>query len=206
MALAASKGVKPENVYFLIPMTEKSYGMMAMAHREATGTSVDHYLNGPGELRTRALAPDTMVVVLDDVAGSGDSLNTASMAASSNGYKGQIVISPMVSSSKANRMFTDPVGGITAHRANTFYLPGRVMSAIEHSPYFQGLTPSQQIQLKKLIGDQYALGYDKNGLSMAFPYMAPDNNNYLFGDQFAKEFIVNKNREAAKSSPWKPEK
>jgi hypothetical protein len=86
LAMAAQRGIKAENVYFLIPRGEKSYGMMAMAHREATGTPVDHYVNGAGDLAGRHLGPDTMVVVLDDVAGSGDSLNGASVGASSSWF------------------------------------------------------------------------------------------------------------------------
>ena len=50
LAQATNHGINPENVYFLIPRSEKSYGMMAMAHREATGTAVAHHLNGPGEI------------------------------------------------------------------------------------------------------------------------------------------------------------
>lgn len=203
MAMAASRGIKPEKVYFLIPDSAKSYGMMAMAHREATGTPVDHYLNGSGELAARRLGPDTMVVVLDDVAGSGDSLNTASLAASGGGYKGQVVISPMVSASGATKLFTEPGKGITSNRPNTSYLPGRIMQALMDSPMYKGLSEPQQKQLVRLLDK---LGFDQNGLSMAFPYMAPDNNNAMFGDQLAKEFIVNKNRDAAKTyGPWKPD-
>jgi hypothetical protein len=143
-------------------------------------------------------------VVLDDVAGSGDSLNGASIGASSSGYKGQIVISPMVSTAKANKLFTEPGTGITSTRQNNSYLPGRVMSAIKESPYYKGLTTAQQAQLLKLLG-KFGLGYDDNGLSMAFPYMAPDNNNYMFGDRIAEEFILNQNRAAAKTGTWKPE-
>lgn len=203
LALAAQRGVEPENVYFLIPTPEKSYGMMAMAHREATATPITRYINGTSELAGRRLGPDTMVVVLDDVAGSGDSLNQASVAASSSGYKGQIVISPMVSTAKSNKLFTQPGTGITATRANTSYLPGRIMSAIKESAYYRELTPAQQTQLLDLLGS-HGLGYNENGLSMAFPYMAPDNNNTMFGDRLAKEFIVNQNRTAAKSGPWNP--
>jgi hypothetical protein len=178
--------------------------MMAMAHREATGTQADYYINGASELAGRRLAPATMVVVLDDVAGSGDSLDSASISASSSGYQGQIVISPMVSTAKANKLFTDPGTGITSSRPNTSYQPGRVMSAIKESPYYKGLTPAQQRRLLDLLGkDHWGLGYDDNGLSMAFPYMAPDNNS-MFGDGVAKDFIMNQNRDAAKSGTWKP--
>ena len=47
-----------------------------------------------------------------------------------------------------------------------------------------------------------------NGLCMAFPYMAPDNNNAFFADQVAPSFIANENDNASKNSyaPWTPTK
>jgi len=78
------------------------------------------------------------------------------------------------------------------------------MSAIKESPYYKGLSDAQQRRLLALFGDRFARGFDENGLSMAFPYMAPDNNNYMFGDRVAKDFIMNKNRAAAKSGTWTP--
>jgi len=201
MTTAAEHGIKQGNIYYLIPEGEKSYSMMAMAHREATGTAVDHYFSGRGEIVRRQLGPDTMVVILDDVAGSGNSLYNASILDS--GYKGQIVISPMVSTSKANKMFTRNV--TTNMLPNTTYLPGRIMSAITETSYYKELTKAQQARLLRLFGGEYARGFDNNGLSVAFSYMAPDNNNRIFGDLIAKEFIVNKNRSASKSEKWIPE-
>jgi hypothetical protein len=34
--------------------------------------------------------------------------------------------------------------------------------------------------------------------------LALDNNNYMFGDRVAKEFIMNQNRAAAKTGTWTP--
>jgi hypothetical protein len=42
---------------------------------------------------------------------------------------------------------------------------------------------------------------------MAFPYMAPDNNNQFFGKELAREYVVNRNdhQDAVKSyGPWEP--
>jgi hypothetical protein len=39
---------------------------------------------------------------------------------------------------------------------------------------------------------------------MVLPYMAPENNNYMFGDRVAKDFIMNQNRAAARTGTWKP--
>lgn len=68
----------------------------------------------------------------------------------------------------------------------------------------QGLPHVVRDRLKELLG---TLGFARNGTSVAFPYMSPDNNNNWFADQLAKEFILNKSRATAKSDgPWQPPK
>jgi hypothetical protein len=194
--ILAKVGVPASQVYFLIPRGSKSYGMVSMAHREATGTSVDHYLNSNAE--AAKLGPNTAVVILDDVAGSGDSLVDVSTDLIAAGYKGKIVVSPIVSTSAADGRFKAP-----GMKSKVDYEPGRVMQAIRDTPMYKGLTPEQQTRLLELLGNY---GWGQNGLSMAFPYMAPDNNSQFFGDQIAPKFIVNKNADAAKKlgGNWSP--
>jgi hypothetical protein len=205
MAMAAQRGIKPEDVYFYIPEGGKSYGMLAMGHRNATGTPVDHYINGASDLKARGLGADTMIVVLDDVAGSGDSLHEA-VEGKYDGiktahYEGKIVVSPMVSTETANEVFSGKAGkgGVVQNNPNVTYKPRQISEALEESSFFKSLAPLEQDALRRLVGD---LGYGKNALSMAFEYMAPDNNNALFGDLVAKHFIANKNRKASKSKKW----
>jgi hypothetical protein len=175
-------------------------------------------VSGPSELGTGVTSgkfkDTTMLVVLDDVAGSGDSLKQATEAARTVGFKGQIIIAPMVSASDATTLFvTGKPGkpGITTADPSVTYMPGRSMPTIKDSPLYQHMDPLQQKRFVELLSD---LGFslDKggdptkgNGLSMVFPYMAPDNNNAMFGDKVAPEFIVNKNRGAAKSGKWDPQ-
>ena len=43
---------------------------------------------------------------------------------------------------------------------------------------------------------------------MAFPYMAPDNNNQFFGREIAREYVINRNdhEKAVKTSgSWTPQ-
>ncbi|MEZ4362729.1 MAG: hypothetical protein R3B48_21230 [Kofleriaceae bacterium] len=199
LAQAAQRGIAAEHVYFYIPAENKSYGMLAMAHREATGTPVEKYLNGPNDLRDRALGADTMIVVLDDVAGSGHSLRDALIHIESTKYPGQTLISPMVATEQANYLFNAPGFGITSHNAKASFQPREISKGLMESEFYQSLDAEQQKKLGKIF--KY-LGFGGNGLSMAFPYMAPDNNNSLFGDLFAKFFIANRNRRAAKSPTY----
>jgi len=193
--------------------------MLAMAYREANASvGVNQFVSGPGELHTGVtsgkLKQESVLVVLDDVAGSGDSLQQATEAARAAGFKGQIVIAPMVSASDATVLFTGKPGevgkGIAGADPSVTYMPGKAMPTIKDSPLYQHLDPVQQKRLVQLL-DDLGFSLDKggdpskgNGLSMVFPYMAPDNNNNMFGDKVAPEFIVNKNRGAAKSGTWVP--
>jgi len=202
MAMAAGRGVKPENVYFYIPEGGKSYGMLAMGHQNATGTPVERSSNGVKDLKALGLGPDTMVVVLDDVAGSGDSLKIAVEYIAKHGNcQSQVVISPMVSTGVANEVFTGKGAkqGVVHKHANVTYKPRQLSEALEESSFFRSLDPKDQRALRDMVGH---LGHDSNALSMAFEYMAPDNNNAFFGDLIAKHFIANKNRRASKSKTW----
>ena len=124
------------------------------------------------------------------------------MAVAGVGYRGKLVVAPMVSTSVAKQRFTGPDGVISQNPRAT-YDPSRIVSALADSPMFKGLAEPQQ---RRLVDILHGLGWGQNALSMAFPYMAPDNNNQLFASKFAQEFIVNKNTDAAKkhSVPWKP--
>ena len=211
LGIAAAKGIDPGNIYYYIPKPNKSYGILAMAHREATGTSVDRYINGPSELAKVGPGRDKLVVVLDDVAGSGESLQFATETtahpkpenARAAGFEGEIVVVPIRSTEIANERFTG-AGGFTEEDPHLTYSPNEVSKALKESDFFTNLDPRQQLELEKLLKD---LGFDDNGLSMAFPYMAPDNNNMFFGDQIAKFFIMNEARDASKAPKnWKAPK
>lgn len=207
--LASQQGIGKGKVFYFIPKTGKSYGIVAMAHREATGTPVDHYIEGPEGLRDAiakgAIDNSSMLVIFDDVAGSGDSLSEANMIAKNNGYRGKIAIAPIVSTGMANEVFNG-ANGIATNDQNVTYVPGRIAPALKETAFFQSLTPAERKHIvDNLMGGK--LGWKDNGLSTAFPYMAPDNNNQFFGKELAREYVVNRNdhTDAVKSiGPWNP--
>jgi hypothetical protein len=201
LAMAASRGVAAENVYFYIPKGGKSYGMIAMAHRQATGTAVSRYINGPDELAEMGLGADSLIVVMDDVAGSGDSLHQAVNAINATPFPGHVIVSPMVSTEVAKDLFTNPALGVAGSRANLTYAPRQMSRALTESAFFQNLSAPDQARVKALVDK---MGFGDNALSLAFPYMAPDNNSTFFGDLVAKYFIVNKNRMASKVGAYTP--
>lgn len=199
VADAAQHGIAADQIYYFIARPAKSYGMVAMAHREATHTPLTRYLDRISDVR--ALGANTMVVVLDDVGGSGMSLmDHAFTPIESSGYAGRVYISPMISTNDSTDLFTNASSGLVNTRPNTIYQPGNQMTALRSSSFYQGLTVAQRQRVEALINHR---GFGENGLSVAFPYMAPDNNNRFFGWQLALRFILNQNRTASKTViPW----
>ncbi len=201
MSLAAARNVKPEDVYFVLPERMKSYGLIAMAHRIVTDTPIENYINAH-ELSTRvgALGPNAMVVVLDDVAGSGSSQRGAVRDIEATSFPGHIVASPLLTTQRARNVFEAP-GGLMSTRPRLAFEPRGPTQALRESAFYLGLSPHQQLELEQVIQD---MGFDDNGLSMAFPYMSPDNNNAFFAYRIAHYFVFNQNTGAVKKSypPW----
>ena len=193
LAQAAAKGIAPDKVFFFIPKSRKSYGMLAMAHRLATKTPANRYLDGTADLNARAkeAGPDSMLVIIDDVAGSGQSNYEAMLKITS--YEGQVIFAPVISTERARIRFAADRPATDRNRWH--YQPQKIAKALRESDFFKKLSIEQQKRLLTITGK---LGYDKNGLSMAFPYMAPDNNNRFFAENFAKFFLFNRNQQAVK--------
>ena len=88
-----------------------------------------------------------------------------------------------------------------------------MVNSLKDSQWYSSLPKPKQdrlVDLLKHTGFPGSGGADLNGngLCMAFPYMAPDNNNAFFADQVAPSFITNENENASKNNyaPWTPTK
>ena len=184
-------------MYFYIYRPDKSYGMLAQTHRGITGTPSSRYINGPAELAGANLPQNSVLVVFDDVAASGESLESA-FRSTQGSFQGQVIVAPMLSSDVASQR----MGQLASTNPNLRYAPQAMVPTLEGSTFFQSLPPADQQMLRELIGAQ---GFDNNALSMVFPYMAPDNNNAFFGELFAPYFITNNTASAAKNfTPYQP--
>lgn len=199
--LQAMVGNRP--VYYYIPESEKSYGLMSMAHRDLTGTPVSRYIDGPNDLSGRQLEPDAVVVIFDDVAASGDSLE---WAFKDMGTNNDVIVSPMLSTDDARRLFSDP--NDLGNKPNLSFEPQNSVSSLKDSDFYKGLSSAERADLEGMLGH---LGFpdphrDGNALSMAFPYMAPDNNNAFFADLVAPYFITGRSSKASKNiyGDWTP--
>jgi hypothetical protein len=206
-------GVDPDNVHFYIPARGRSYGLIAMAHQQATDTPAGRYINGADEARN--LGPEAVVVILDDVAGSGGSMQKAIRGyreevvglfqANPRGqFQGTAIVAPLFSTPQARSRFTTartewgnaPMIRENVQTGQVHFVSRREIQSLETSPFFRSLPPALQEVARRLLGP--ALGYKQNALFMVFPYMSPNNNNEFFASFLAHYFILNRNRAAVK--------
>jgi len=79
LKLAQERGVVAENILFVSPKSGKSFDAVARLHQEATGTPPGQFISRADlDRRLKSMPPleqkNLMVVMIDDLAGSGDSL------------------------------------------------------------------------------------------------------------------------------------
>src|SRR5690606_7314498 len=118
-----------------------------------TGMPVGRYINGPDDLLARGLGSDKAIVMLDDVAGSGQSLDSAVGSIAADRFPGRVLVSPMVSTEMAKSLFSDPVSGVTAMNPRVSYEPRAMSRALAESEFFQNLSSTQRESVRRLIGD-----------------------------------------------------
>jgi len=109
-----------------------------------------------------------------------------------------VLVAPMVSTEAASSLFSGMGPSGLGTVPGLEYSPQSMARAVTESAFFRGLDDVQKQALRNLLG---RFGYGSNALSMAFPYMSPDNNNELFYRLFARFYIMNRNQSAAKTPP-----
>lgn len=166
------------------PSSRKSYDPTTYAYREANPeVAASAFLNkdtirqrdsSTGELVVNP--KKEVVVILDDFSGTGSSVRDAVNDLRDTGYSGQIIIAPLVSTSKTRQTIqlmqkNDPdVHLVTAREVPTFR---------EHELY-RSAGREEQLALEKTAGN---LGHgrpeDQVGVAVFFPHMSPNNNHGL---------------------------
>lgn len=175
-AYAKERKIPSQSIYYLIPNINKSYGVVTMQH-----LIVNNIPSEQAVTDINAVPPESsMVVILDDIAGSGSSLSAAYHRIKDL-YNGPVVISPTISSSSAAQYIKNSCKAAV-------FIPGKVIMPFKQSDYFKNLSAERKKVFEQLMG---SLGYGEDGLSIAFPYMAPDNNNQFFRTKIAPFFTLN---------------
>ncbi|WP_303673205.1 hypothetical protein [Vampirovibrio chlorellavorus] len=180
MDYARAHQVPAERVFYYIPTIAKSYGLVSANHLMVNEIPYAQLIEDPAVIENQA---DSILVVLDDVAGSGFSLHRAHHSIRSKNFSGKIIIAPLVSTTNAQTLLE------RQGDRNMTYLSASVVPSFKKHPAFQALSPGLQQVLCRVVG---SLGFKNNGLSLAFPYMTPDNNNGFFANQIAPYFTLNR--------------
>ncbi len=177
---ATSQGIKPKNIYYAIPEAGKSYGLITQQYATVNHISPDHILQ-PGQLpaEINATGEKTMMVVLDDVAASGQSVLGDVRRTMSN-FNGPKVVSPLLSTEVANQLL--------GQQPSFKFLPQEIKPSFLDTSDFKAMSPAKQQLYKRVMGD---LGYGGKGNDIAFPYMSPDNNSQFFATQVAQHYTLN---------------
>ena len=175
-----------QGAYFLIPAQSKSYGLITNQYRLTNNIPVSQIVYDIDKIPQDA----KKIIVLDDIAGSGDSLVGVYSCLRSN-YRKDVVIAPVVSTKTAQKLFNRISDGICK------YVPGEIVESFDETNYYKSLTKGEQVLFGQFMG---CTGYGGEGLCVAFPHMAPDNNNSFFASFIAKKFTHNGN--GVKNSNW----
>lgn len=186
--LSLNKGSE-EGIYYVIPQDVKSYTLVATQYQLTNNIHPSKIIRLE-ELSQKLPADARKIVVLDDLAGSGHSLETAyvSIVEQLEKNKGNnvddVFLAPILSTPEALQKLNDI--GIGKYRCTC--IPTELTEGITHSEYFSSLSCEEQKIYRSLLDGS---GYEGGSLSVTFPYMAPDNNSHFFSNNLASYFTLN---------------
>ncbi len=183
-----ANGGTDEGIYYLLPVQAiKSYSTVIMQFFEANNLDASKIIQ-KDDLGKEAIKKARAIVILDDMACSGESLKIAfkDLAEQLCIHKSEvsdIIISPVMCSRTAFPLLNNT----TYLGRNVTCIPGEIVENFSTNAHVRSLNPAQQKIYKELLQGG---GYEGGDYSLAFPYMAPDNNNRLFATEFAKLFTL----------------
>lgn len=210
------------NVHVYLREKQKSFGLLGMMYASLYGISTNRFFDDVDSF-VRALPNDqrAFVLLLDDVAASGNSLLKALLGIDNRGRDAEpglfkrpnsantqtgsflphhindlVKILPLIGTDDSSKLFVD--NGTQKH-AQTVYAEAQLLQSLfsQHGvSFFDRLSLAEKVMLDNIF--LRTRGYGDTGLNMAFPYMAPNNNTVFFASLLARFFILNRNQSASK--------
>lgn len=172
-----------DDIYYVVPKREKSYGLITTIYRLANDVASDHILSL--DKASSVTNKKALFVILDDIAGSGVSLGGSLDEVRERVGEGRrIVVAPVLSTEKAAHYFR----GKESDDPELTYLPHSEVSTYKTLDLFQNAPDAAQ--KKRVWKILEKLGFDSNGLFVAFPHMSPDNNSLFFIKHLACNFVM----------------
>ena len=179
--LANEKGIDKDDIFYLIPLQNKSYNVVGLQYQQINGVSEKQFIYGIKNI------PDSskkrMIVILDDYAGSGTSVKEAYKYLR-NKCSDDIVMATHLSTDMANKILTKAF----KDDAKCSFMPGKIINSYFNTPEYAAKRRSDYYTYSDLIGKS---SFGMTEENIALPYMAPDNNIKFFADSIAKHYTLN---------------
>lgn len=216
--IAAKHDVSKADIVYVVPDEGRSYGLMTMAFRLVNDLPPEQFVASIEELKARKPHSNSMVVVVDDMCGSGENLKDVYLDVRSVSDC-HLALCPLITtragymSRTRHSPFQNPsfremqkVGVTDKHTQRVWplvpdtrlhFLPSLGMPELACSLFFKNLSEAQKNAVWVLLqGEEYAgysnfLGHDANASQTVMFTMAPDNNNYFFNKYVAHHFTLN---------------
>lgn len=173
------KGMIDKDTYFYVPDSERSYGMIAMMYKLANNIPSSRFI-----CDNKLIPNDAKrLIILDDLAGSGNSLkDRGNILRERYEYKENITFAPVITTFNAIKQL------VPKDILRKTICPYKIKENLRDNKFYKSLNEDERFALNEVLGD---FGYLDNGLSVVFPYMAPDNNNNFFSVDIAGKFTLN---------------
>ncbi len=171
-----------DGVYFFIPKISKSFGLINMQYKNANKIPSSHFVFRQDlDFITNA----RKFVILDDFAGTGNSLEDEYEKLLREMPNVDIVVAPVLTTDIAKLKFED----LCDSNPRLHYKAANSVQSFKTFDYYNSLDLTDKLKFLVLMQS----GGFRNASNVVFPYMAPDNNNLFFNTQIAPKFLHNNN-------------
>jgi|GEM_PF-5977532 len=205
--------VAPKDLTVVVCEPQKSFAMTAAIFQRANPDFEGRFISMV-DFKNNVASMDTTqgaVVVLDDLSGSGKSLDRILLDMRQKyAYSGPLIFSTLLSTQSAIQATSQPSNKdneltrptpenkapqmFTGFRQRESVDPkfaftaSKTIDSVHTSKFYQSLSEEDQIQLGIAAG---GWGWGGQGLMIVFPYMSPNNNAVLPASALASSFTLN---------------
>ena len=174
-----SIGKSMDDVIYVFPERLKSFELIDYMYAKVNDIDYSKFVNNDGLTK---LPEDKVIVLLDDVVGSGHSMlrDVFHYDKFLNENPNSIVIfSPIICAKRGRNNIENAINNNQRNQRNDKLLYDK-KAFIDFQEFLNKLTDEEKQQIKKAVGTN-PMGYSQSALCTAFPWMIPDNNAYFSG-------------------------
>ncbi|MDD3237373.1 MAG: hypothetical protein PHV37_04675 [Candidatus Gastranaerophilales bacterium] len=182
LKLADEKNISHKQIYYMLPLKNKSYCLIANQYQQVNDIPSGQFIYGLNSVPNNH--QKKLVVLLDDYAGSGDSMREF-CTYFRNEYKGEMVLAPYFANGIASYVLGNYVK--TKDDKCTF-LPAKKLDSYYRKNEYTESYKDKLWAYNSLKGSNSWGGTEE---SLVLPYMAPDTNIEFFARKIAKHYTLN---------------